>query len=51
MLLLTPYARYFGLPMNSSFFLLTATAHAIFGVALGIWCSRRVYPEMAPTAI
>jgi hypothetical protein len=51
MLLLTPYASYFGLPMNSSFFLLTASAHAIFGVALGIWCSRRVYPKMASTAI
>ena len=47
MLLLTPYASYFGLPLNASFLFLTASAHAVFGVALGIWCRRRVYPKMA----
>jgi hypothetical protein len=48
MLLMTPYASYFGLPLNSTFLFLTASAHAIFGVALGMWCSRRVYPTITP---
>src|SRR6185295_15766070 len=35
MLLLTPYATFFGLPLNGRFLFLTASAHAIFGVVLG----------------
>jgi hypothetical protein len=50
MLLMTPYASYFGLPFNSTFLFLTASAHAIFGVALGTWCSLRVYPKIAAAA-
>jgi hypothetical protein len=42
MLLLTPYAAFFGLPLNGRFIFLTASAHAIFGIVLGIWCSRRL---------
>jgi hypothetical protein len=41
-LLLTPYAHYFGLPMDARFLSLTATAHAVFGVALGMWCRCQV---------
>jgi hypothetical protein len=50
MLLMTPYASYFGLPLDTTFLFVTASAHAIFGVALGIWCSRRVYPKITPVA-
>ncbi|MBU6402221.1 MAG: hypothetical protein KGS61_18030 [Verrucomicrobia bacterium] len=35
MLLLTPYAAFFGLPLNGRFMFLTASAHLVFGVALG----------------
>jgi hypothetical protein len=35
-LLMTPYAKFFGLPLNSQFIFLTASAHAIFGLALGL---------------
>jgi hypothetical protein len=49
-LLMTPYASYFGLPLNGMFLFLTASAHAVFGIALGIWCSRWVHPKIAPAA-
>ncbi|MFL5328541.1 MAG: hypothetical protein ACJ8C4_06465 [Gemmataceae bacterium] len=42
MLLMTPYPTYFGLPFDGRFIFLTASAHAIFGIALGIWCRYRV---------
>ena len=42
MLLLTPYAPFFGLPWNGQFIALTASAHLVFGVALGLWCRHRV---------
>jgi len=42
MLLLTPYATFFGLTMNGRFLFLTATAHLVFGIALGLWCHRRI---------
>lgn len=38
MLLLTPYAAFFGLKMNGRFLFLTASAHVVFGVALGLYC-------------
>jgi len=41
-LLNTPYASFFGLPLNAWFLFLTASAHLIFGIALGLWCRRRV---------
>jgi hypothetical protein len=44
MLLLTPYASFFGLKMNGQFLFLTASAHAIFGVVLGLYCRVRVGP-------
>jgi len=40
-LLLTPYTTYFGLERNMWFIFLTVTAHAIFGIALGLWCRWR----------
>jgi hypothetical protein len=42
MLLLTPYASFFGLKMNGRFLFLTASAHLIFGVVLGLYCRNRV---------
>lgn len=41
-LLMTPYTLYFGLEKNAWFIFLTVTAHAIFGIALGLWCCWRV---------
>jgi hypothetical protein len=42
MLLLTPYASFFGLKLDARFLLLTASAHLVFGVALGLYCQRRL---------
>ena len=44
-LLSTPYAKFFGLPLTAWFIFLTASAHLTFGVALGIWCRLRVVPR------
>jgi hypothetical protein len=41
MLLVTPYTAVFGLTLNGRFLLLTASAHLIFGVALGYYSHRR----------
>jgi len=42
-LLLTPYRDFFKIHMPfQTFLVLTATAHLIFGVALGAWCARRL---------
>lgn len=41
MLLVTPYTAVFGLPLNHQFLLLTASAHLVFGLALGSYCHRR----------
>jgi hypothetical protein len=41
-LLMTPYPTFFGLPFDVRFFFYTASAHLIFGVALGLWCRWRV---------
>ncbi len=35
-MLLTPYPHVFGIPLNQKFVIVTLTAHAIFGVCLGI---------------
>src|SRR5436190_1669201 len=51
LLLLTPYATFFGLPLNGRFLFLTASAHAIFGVVLGGYLmalKRRVSLEPIP---
>jgi len=49
-LLLTPYADFFGLQLNARFIFLTASAHLIFGVVLGLWCRWRV-PQAAAAGI
>jgi hypothetical protein len=46
-LLCTPYAGFFGLPLNSRFIFLTASAHLIFGIVLGLWCRLRVAEQKA----
>ena len=38
-LLCTPYPRFFGLPFDQRFITLTASAHLVFGIALGGWCA------------
>jgi hypothetical protein len=49
-LLNTPYAGFFGLPLNAWFIFLTASAHLIFGIVMGLWCRWRVAGrEMMPT--
>jgi hypothetical protein len=40
-LLLTPYAEFFGLKKDTRFLVLTASAHIVFGVALGSFFRRR----------
>jgi len=47
MLLLTPYAAFFGLQKNGRFLFLTASAHAVFGIVLGLYLRWRV-PGQAP---
>ena len=42
MLLLTPYPGFFGLKVDARFLFLTASAHLVFGLALGFYCQRRV---------
>ncbi|MBV9867288.1 MAG: hypothetical protein JO316_18180 [Abitibacteriaceae bacterium] len=49
MLLLTPYYSFFHLKLDwNTFIALTLSAHLIFGVALGLWCRRRL-PALNPT--
>lgn len=43
MLLLTPYASFFGLKMNGRFLFLTASAHVVFGMALGLYCRTKLH--------
>lgn len=40
-LLLTPYTSALGLALNGRFLFLTASAHLIFGLVLGLWCRHR----------
>ena len=42
LLLITPYTSFLGLKLDGRFIFLTATAHAIFGIVLGLWCRARV---------
>jgi hypothetical protein len=42
MLLLTPYASFFGLKMDGRFLFLTASAHVIFGIVLGLYCRMKL---------
>ncbi|MDB6148790.1 MAG: hypothetical protein JWQ44_238 [Chthoniobacter sp.] len=42
LLLLTPYPRFFGLPLDARFIFLTASAHAVFGITLGLWLRWRL---------
>ena len=42
MLLLTPYTSFFGLRLDGRFIFLTASAHLVFGLALGLWCRRHI---------
>ena len=41
-LLITPYTTFFGLPFDGRFIFLTASAHLVFGVVLGLWCCWRL---------
>jgi hypothetical protein len=49
-LLNTPYAGFFGLPLTGWFIFLTASAHLIFGIVLGLWCRWRVVGRLAAVA-
>jgi hypothetical protein len=42
MLLLTPYVTFFGLALTAGFFLLTLSAHFVFGLTLGTYCRARL---------
>ena len=42
LLLLTPYTTFLGLVLNGRFLFLTATAHLVFGLALGFYCRKRL---------
>lgn len=42
MLLLTPYTDFFNLNFDGWFVFLTASAHLVFGAALGLWCRCRL---------
>ena len=42
LLLITPYARFFGIGFGTWFVFLTASAHITFGIALGVWCAKRL---------
>ena len=46
-LLLTPYPQFFGLALNSRFIFLTASAHLIFGITLGLWFRWRLGSRLA----
>ena len=49
-LLASDYTSFFGLPYNGAFVALTASAHLVFGVALGAWLARRAPPRNLPHA-
>jgi hypothetical protein len=42
MLLITPYAAFFGLKLNGRFLFLIASAHLVFGIALGLYYWKRL---------
>ena len=39
-LLLTPYAKTFGIPVTTTFVVVTMSAHVIFGAVMGLVCRR-----------
>jgi hypothetical protein len=39
-MLLTPYAGFFGIPMSARFVIVTFAAHTIFGITLGVFAQR-----------
>jgi hypothetical protein len=47
-LLCTPYATFFSLPLSAWFIFLTASAHLIFGIVLGLWCRWHVVETETP---
>ncbi len=47
-LLLTPYAVFFGLKLDRSFLFLTATAHVVFGTVLGLYSRIRLKSPSPP---
>ncbi len=47
MLLLTPYTAFFGLRFDAWFIFLTASAHLVFGMALGLWLRWRLRPTIS----
>jgi len=46
-LLLTPYPSFLGLKLDGRFLFLTASAHVIFGVVLGLWLRARLGTKLA----
>ena len=46
-MLLTPYSSFLGFKMDVRFIFLTASAHLLFGVTLGLWCERRLSKQYA----
>jgi hypothetical protein len=50
-LLSTPYARFFGLKLDAKFVFLTASAHAVFGIVLGLWCRWRLQSRQTRAAL
>lgn len=53
-MLFTPYPTVFGIPLTARFVIVTVTAHAIFGVGLGIsvrWLARHAWPIPAKPAL
>ena len=42
MLLITPYATFFGLKVNGRFLFFTASAHLVFGIVPGVYCRWRL---------
>ena len=41
------YAGFFGLKLDGRFLFLTASAHLVFGITLGVCCHRRFGPARA----
>lgn len=50
MLLLTPYAAFFGLKLDGRFLFLTASAHLIFGAVLGLYCRTKISARAAASS-
>jgi hypothetical protein len=51
MLLLTPYATFFGLKLDARFLFLTISAHLVFGLVLGWYCQQRIPRRLAQDTI